>query len=1070
MPIKQLKAFMPHITFITNIAMIIGTIFLIAFGAFAIRMQQGPMDLDFAKARLEKALSNAEQGYDVKIAKINLIWPEIIGPVLLDLKEVRIVQGNVTSLSVDSVALGLSGLHLLVGNVMPSRVIIDGPAFHLVEENGSYNFFWRKKQDVPEGEEKHQKAGRNPREIRSSVKDFFESVTDTGREGIGALSALKRFEVKRAVITTTVAGEEQPRYLALADISLKKNFSGLQGDLKITLPSAEGQQSYLRSDISYRRNVKDLTFTAEVKDVNPARYAFLFPEGHFLKAQDIDFNGAVQAAFDKDFKLQLATLNLNIPKGSLTLPEIYDAPVSLENVMLDTYLDRPDKILDVRNVQGVIGNVPLQATAKGIIEKGLIETKVELNIAEVNMDDVPPIFPKSHLDSSAGEWLTHKLSKGKLTNVVLITDFSMRRDRETKQRSFAMDNPRLSFNAEGLTVKYSDTLMPVTDVKGEGVYENDTLTVLGQHGKIGDITGTDVVLKMTDLSVDGGGLADIKIKANGPLKTALQYVADEPIAVSDQLGFDVNQVKGNIDMDIQLNFPTVKDLPKEEVEVDIKGTVTDLLLPDVVKGLPLTGGPYKLTYDAGLVSLKGSGQLSNRPITLEWQQYLDSEGKDFDSKITAQIIADDGLRDAFGIGLEEYISGPMPVDVTYVDEGVKATIDVKGNLEPTTLHIKPFDYLKNAGIAGDLSLKALMSGDTLKEVNQLAVKTKGLEFSKGRVLFRKLKDGSTDISRGSIPSVTLGQTTVNADFEVTPENILKIIAKGNVIDINPFIKTDKKTQEWAEPKKSDDDKPMIISVSADKMIAKDGESLSQSKIYMETNKTGDITRLEMDSKVGDGTMYLRFKPEAETGKRTFRMESTDAGYTLKAFGLYDKLRGGKLTIYGQPAEGDNQGNLYGEARIDNFHVKGAPALAKLLDAMSMNGVQKLLTNEGVSFARLESNFEWQFHDGGNFLIVRDGRTSGSSLGLTFEGNVDQAKSQMKISGTIVPVSGLNNMVGSIPLIGNILTGGDALIAATYTVSGPTNDPKVSVNPLSVLAPGFLRKILFESSPQNAPSQ
>ena len=39
----------------------------------------------------------------------------------------------------------------------------------------------------------------------------------------------------------------------------------------------------------------------------------------------------------------------------------------------------------------------------------------------------------------------------------------------------------------------------------------------------------------------------------------------------------------------------------------------------------------------------------------------------------------------------------------------------------------------------------------------------------------------------------------------------------------------------------------------------------------------------------------------------------------------------------------------------------------------------------------------------------------------------------------------------------------ALFAATYTMSGAANDPKVIVNPLSVLAPGFLRKILFEES-------
>jgi hypothetical protein len=56
------------------------------------------------------------------------------------------------------------------------------------------------------------------------------------------------------------------------------------------------------------------------------------------------------------------------------------------------------------------------------------------------------------------------------------------------------------------------------------------------------------------------------------------------------------------------------------------------------------------------------------------------------------------------------------------------------------------------------------------------------------------------------------------------------------------------------------------------------------------------------------------------------------------------------------------------------------------------------------------------------------------------------------------------VIGNIPIIGQILTGGDALLAATYTISGDPDDPSVGVNPLSVLAPGIIRKMLFENTP------
>jgi hypothetical protein len=58
----------------------------------------------------------------------------------------------------------------------------------------------------------------------------------------------------------------------------------------------------------------------------------------------------------------------------------------------------------------------------------------------------------------------------------------------------------------------------------------------------------------------------------------------------------------------------------------------------------------------------------------------------------------------------------------------------------------------------------------------------------------------------------------------------------------------------------------------------------------------------------------------------------------------------------------------------------------------------------------------------------------------------------------VPAYVVSQVIGEIPLIGRILTGGEGegLFAATYRAKGPLDDPQVSVNPLAALAPGFLR--------------
>ncbi len=65
-----------------------------------------------------------------------------------------------------------------------------------------------------------------------------------------------------------------------------------------------------------------------------------------------------------------------------------------------------------------------------------------------------------------------------------------------------------------------------------------------------------------------------------------------------------------------------------------------------------------------------------------------------------------------------------------------------------------------------------------------------------------------------------------------------------------------------------------------------------------------------------------------------------------------------------------------------------------------------------------------------------------------------------MNGTFVPLYGLNNVVAQVPLFGPLLAGGhnEGLFAVNFRVAGRLASPDVSVNPLSAVAPGFLRKL------------
>jgi hypothetical protein len=94
---------------------------------------------------------------------------------------------------------------------------------------------------------------------------------------------------------------------------------------------------------------------------------------------------------------------------------------------------------------------------------------------------------------------------------------------------------------------------------------------------------------------------------------------------------------------------------------------------------------------------------------------------------------------------------------------------------------------------------------------------------------------------------------------------------------------------------------------------------------------------------------------------------------------------------------------------------------------------------------------------------------GPLVGGTIKGMIDYPGNQVNMSGTFVPMYGLNNMFGQIPIVGLFLGGGsnEGLIGVTYELVGTPGQPVLRVNPISAMAPGVLRKIFeFNTGKQN----
>jgi hypothetical protein len=414
-------------------------------------------------------------------------------------------------------------------------------------------------------------------------------------------------------------------------------------------------------------------------------------------------------------------------------------------------------------------------------------------------------------------------------------------------------------------------------------------------------------------------------------------------------------------------------------------------------------------------------------------------------------VASAADRATFGFDTLPYIDGPTPLALDYIERpGGRSELTLDAALDEATISIAQVDWAKPPGSAATARLVMELAQGKLISITKFSAAAgdpaAGGLMAEGRIDFAA--DGVA-FARADVTTLKTALTDMKGTITRLANGGLGVDISGRSFNVGPFLH---------DSTPAGDRMPLEMRADVDRLYFSSDRWLDQlrfegtrSRERWETAalsaQTGEELRL-----TNQVALTLR---KFDNGGQTLEARAEDAGAFLKALDISDNVAGGRLEITAATDEKRSRRPLAGHLHMSEHRIIHAPVLARVLSVALLTGIVDSLTGEGIRFSRLDAAFVY----GDPAIEISDALASGPALGVTAKGRLDLEAETIDLDGTIVPANAINGLLGRIPLFGDILIGrGGGIFAVNYSLSGPMAEPKVSVNPLSALAPGILRNL------------
>jgi hypothetical protein len=1006
----------------------------------ALRLMDGPVDLDFLKDRIARAADVPGNDIKPEIDGLSLEWGGISQPMRLVFNGLRFINGEHQVIAtVPTASLTFDARSVLQGMFLPTSITIEGPTIEadITREGGMLRRVFTNSDADSQGEG-----------LILLVEQLMAEPNYNSLIGQLDMILIERAKVTirdvKTGLTWTAPG---------ARARLKRDAAGVSIAASAKLTGDAGNWVDVSLSGVYTRDRSRIWLDAAVDGFKPSMLADLSPDIALLRGVDIALAGRLHIEADGHGDVRSIEVDVVGGNGMVALPGVLPASHRVKSVNAHATMDAATHTAKIDRVDIDFGATKVLITGAGERKPEGQVFSGRADVKHIPVDRLGDYWP---LEFAVGgrQWALSNLSKGEID---VAAEFALSAP-GNDMAEIKVDRLVGLLDYRGMMVRYMPHMPELQGVSGKARYEGGALHFDIASGATVGLKTVGATIDLTGLDGPPPQLAAIRMPITGSAQDVIRFLARPKLGLPKEVLYDYRRLGGEVAVDLSLGFPLLNSLAVGDLDLKADASLTRFSLQHAIGDVDLSDATARIKYGNSEMSVSGTGKLDGNAVEIGWRELFGAKVPfrrryDLKGTVPAELVAKAGFP-----SLEPFLSGPIGTTLHY-QVATNGTGEVVGrfDIKNAKADVAPLVWTKQAGVEGQVQMTMKLGAAGKLTSIDFDGRANGLS-GKGQVRFA----GDNALQQITLQQFKIGQTDVAGDWKRVPSGV-EISLRGASLEL-PRVRAMMKARDDLAAKE-----PAGAAATArtsTRMTLQLLQVLTQRGTLGYTNGRLDLAGERIafaDLSIGAGKGSTFRVTPAGQGRKLF-LYVADFGQMLKDAGWLDGLVGAYLHIEGQYDDAAAGSPLDGFLKLGPFRLERVTPRANI---GTLNTTIDGLNRAGNALQQFD-NLEAKISKLGDRIHVRNGRTSGQSIGLTAQGYVDLGKDTAKLGGIVVPAFALNNLLSNVPLLGPLLTGGKdgGLFAISYQLSGPLDDLKTDVNMMSAMTPGALRE-LFISQPDSS---